>query len=58
MSKWKVDAVAFTGHKALLGPTGIGGLILSPGWILNLPDLAEQALNHGALFIHRQSLID
>jgi len=29
MSKWNVSAVAFTGHKALLGPSGIGGLVLS-----------------------------
>jgi cysteine desulfurase/selenocysteine lyase len=26
-----VDAVAFTGHKALMGPTGIGGLVLRSG---------------------------
>ena len=26
---WGVSAIAFTGHKSLLGPTGIGGLILS-----------------------------
>lgn len=26
-----VDAVAFTGHKALMGPTGIGGLVLRKG---------------------------
>ena len=31
MDEWGVSAVAFTGHKALLGPTGIGGLVLSPG---------------------------
>lgn len=31
MDKWNVSAVAFTGHKALLGPSGIGGLVLSPG---------------------------
>ncbi len=31
MDKWNVGAVAFTGHKALLGPSGIGGLVLSPG---------------------------
>jgi cysteine desulfurase family protein len=31
MEAWGVSAVAFTGHKALLGPTGIGGLVLSPG---------------------------
>ncbi len=30
MKEWGVDAVAFTGHKSLLGPTGIGGLVLSP----------------------------
>jgi len=29
MKKWGVSAVAFTGHKSLLGPTGIGGLVLS-----------------------------
>lgn len=29
---WKIDFLAFTGHKALLGPTGIGGLYLkNPG---------------------------
>jgi len=30
MEDWGVSAVAFTGHKCLLGPTGIGGLVLSP----------------------------
>jgi cysteine desulfurase family protein len=29
MRKWGVSAVAFTGHKSLYGPTGIGGLVLS-----------------------------
>ena len=28
ISAWGVSALAFTGHKSLLGPTGIGGLIL------------------------------
>lgn len=28
---WGVQGLAFTGHKSLLGPTGIGGLLLSPG---------------------------
>ena len=27
---WGAAAVAFTGHKALLGPAGIGGLVVSP----------------------------
>jgi cysteine desulfurase family protein len=30
MAQWNVSAVAFTGHKSLMGPTGIGGLALSP----------------------------
>ncbi len=30
MAAWKVSAVAFTGHKSLLGPTGIGGLAIAP----------------------------
>ena len=30
MTAWNVSAVAFTGHKALFGPTGIGGLAISP----------------------------
>jgi cysteine desulfurase/selenocysteine lyase len=29
LSEWGATAVAFTGHKALLGPSGIGGLALS-----------------------------
>jgi cysteine desulfurase family protein len=32
LSGWRVSAIAFTGHKSLLGPTGIGGLILSRGF--------------------------
>jgi cysteine desulfurase family protein len=30
MDEMGVSAVAFTGHKSLLGPTGIGGLVLNP----------------------------
>ena len=30
MKDWDVQGIAFTGHKSLLGPTGIGGLVLSP----------------------------
>jgi len=29
VSEWNVAGLAFTGHKALLGPTGIGGLLVS-----------------------------
>ncbi|WP_346353316.1 aminotransferase class V-fold PLP-dependent enzyme [Azotosporobacter soli] len=28
--QWKIDLVAFTGHKYLLGPTGTGGLYIAP----------------------------
>ena len=31
MGAWGVSAIAFTGHKSLLGPTGIGGLVLGRG---------------------------
>ncbi|MDF1562562.1 MAG: aminotransferase class V-fold PLP-dependent enzyme [Deltaproteobacteria bacterium] len=27
----QIDLLAFTGHKALLGPTGVGGLVVAPG---------------------------
>ena len=30
MTAWGAGAIAFTGHKSLLGPTGIGGLVVSP----------------------------
>ncbi len=30
VQKWNVQGLAFTGHKSLLGPTGIGGLVISP----------------------------
>ncbi|MDK9706159.1 MAG: aminotransferase class V-fold PLP-dependent enzyme [Desulforhopalus sp.] len=31
MADWNVQGLAFTGHKSLLGPSGIGGLVLAPG---------------------------
>lgn len=31
VDKWNVDAVAFTGHKALFGPQGTGGYYIRPG---------------------------
>jgi cysteine desulfurase/selenocysteine lyase len=32
LAAWGVSAMAFTGHKSLLGPTGIGGLVLNRGF--------------------------
>ncbi|KAB2891454.1 MAG: aminotransferase class V-fold PLP-dependent enzyme [Desulfobulbaceae bacterium] len=31
MRAWDVQGLVFTGHKSLLGPTGIGGMVLGPG---------------------------
>jgi cysteine desulfurase family protein len=31
MGEWDIGGVAFTGHKSLYGPTGIGGLVLKRG---------------------------
>jgi cysteine desulfurase/selenocysteine lyase len=31
MQSWSVAGVVFTGHKSMLGPTGIGGLVLDQG---------------------------
>jgi cysteine desulfurase family protein len=31
MEEWGIDLLAFTGHKALLGPPGVGGLCLGSG---------------------------
>ena len=36
MQKMHIDALAFTGHKGLLGPQGIGGFILSEDMINKL----------------------
>lgn len=36
---WGVDALCFTGHKALLGPQGIGGFVLRPQLALELEPL-------------------
>ncbi len=30
MAAWHVGAIAFTGHKGLMGPSGIGGLVCAP----------------------------
>ena len=30
LREWGVAGLAFTGHKSLLGPTGIGGLVIAP----------------------------
>jgi cysteine desulfurase / selenocysteine lyase len=49
MRAWGVSAVAFTGHKALLGPSGSGGLVLAP-------DLEVRSTRFGGTGIDSHSL--
>jgi cysteine desulfurase / selenocysteine lyase len=49
MEELGVDAVAFTGHKALLGPSGSGGLVVSP-------DLEVRSTRYGGTGIESHSL--
>ncbi len=46
---WGLQGLAFTGHKSLLGPTGIGGLLLSP-------DINPEPTRFGGTGVHSQSL--
>ena len=39
--KLKADAVAFTGHKSLLGPQGTGGFIISDRLVEVIPSLID-----------------
>jgi cysteine desulfurase / selenocysteine lyase len=50
MTVWQVSAVAFTGHKSLLGPSGIGGLVLGP-------DLEVDSTRFGGTGVESSSLI-
>jgi cysteine desulfurase family protein len=50
MGAWQVSAVAFTGHKSLFGPTGIGGLVIHP-------ELDIQSTRFGGTGVDSKSLI-
>lgn len=39
MEAMHIDALAFTGHKGLLGPQGVGGFILQPDMVQEIPPL-------------------
>jgi cysteine desulfurase/selenocysteine lyase len=47
---WPVSAVAFTGHKSLLGPSGIGGLVVGP-------ELEIDSTRFGGTGVESRSLI-
>ncbi len=58
MQEWQIDALAFTGHKAIQGPTGIGGLILAPDLEITQTRFGgtgvdSSSLEHNAAFPHR-----
>jgi len=53
MEAWGVSAIAFTGHKSLLGPTGIGGLVLSKNLDVPATRFGGTGLNSGSL-VHSQ----
>jgi cysteine desulfurase family protein len=50
MSAWQVSALAFTGHKSLYGPTGIGGLAIHP-------ELDIKASRFGGTGVDSRSLV-
>lgn len=45
MERMGIDVLCFTGHKALMGPTGTGGLIVAPG-------IDIEPLLHGGTGVH------
>jgi cysteine desulfurase / selenocysteine lyase len=58
MSTWQVSAIAFTGHKSLMGPSGIGGLVCSPNLKINSTrfggtGVESRSLVHTQTFPHR-----
>ena len=54
MGEWGVSAVAFTGHKSLLGPSGIGGLVLTAGMDIRGTRFGGTGVDSQSL-IHTQS---
>ncbi|MBN2795393.1 MAG: aminotransferase class V-fold PLP-dependent enzyme [Clostridia bacterium] len=41
MKAYHIDALAFTGHKSLLGPTGVGGFLICPDFAKSVMPLIE-----------------
>ena len=41
MKKCHIDALCFTGHKSLLGPSGIGGFLINPSYVKAMKPLIE-----------------
>lgn len=54
MKKWNISALAFTGHKSLLGPSGIGGLIVHPDLPIRPTRFGGTGIDSASLF-HTQA---
>ncbi len=54
MQAWGVSAVAFTGHKSLLGPTGIGGLVFNRELDIAATRFGGTGLNSSSLVHSRE----
>ncbi len=58
MRKWGVSALAFTGHKSLLGPHGIGGAVISKNMDIRITRFGgtgvdSESLEHTPEYPHR-----
>ena len=58
MASWRASAVAFTGHKALMGPSGIGGLVIAPNLEIGITRFGgtgvdSRSLQHTSSYPHR-----
>jgi cysteine desulfurase family protein len=54
MAAQGIDALAFTGHKSLYGPSGIGGLVLRPGLDVATTRFGGTGASSGSL-VHTQA---
>jgi cysteine desulfurase / selenocysteine lyase len=58
MQRWGIAAVAFTGHKSLCGPSGIGGLVAADGFDIRTTrfggtGIESRSLTHTQSYPHR-----
>jgi len=58
LGAWGLSAIAFTGHKALLGPTGSGGLVVAPDVTIDSTrfggtGVESESLAHTQTYPHR-----
>ena len=58
LQAWGLAAIAFTGHKALLGPTGSGGLVVAPDTVIDATrfggtGVESESLRHTQTYPHR-----